>query len=326
LDAACQGLNEKVTLPVTLGRPVLSAAPTPETLFEDVLEHLGDATPYSILADGYQTGALAGPLVNGAAPLNAVLEKLCRYAFRTCRLQGGYLTLRHQYWATARAQEPPARAVRRWDDNRRRFGYLRFADTLEIGGRLTADQAETYQTYVEWEAQGQGSPLEGDLHQSGPVLRFLYSMPPVTRRLLEAGSAVRMRTLPQRCLRFAPQIFLEAADAISGHEDFDYPEGPFVAGTGFAREDELEGRWTEARVTLTRKPQKWVFSDFTCHFIEDDAELKDLLENLRELDPKYKPQVIDGELIEVAFTIPGAAPVRHWFLNPTHELAKSTGQ
>lgn len=326
LDPTCEALKAEVTLPVTVLPPSPRHPSGTETRCEEVLEQLADRTSYSILADAYQTGALEGPLASGATPLNVVLRNLCRYFTRKCRLQNGYLLLRHRYWARARAKEPPARAVRRWDDHRRRYGYLRFTDTIEIGGRLTAEQAETYQTYVEWEAQGQGSPLEGDLHQSGPVLRFLYSLPITTRRALEAGSTVQMRSLPQRCLRYAPPIFLEAADPISGHEDFDYPEGPFIAGTGFAREDELEGRWTEARVTLTRKPQRWVFSDFNCELIEDDAQLKDVLDNLRELDPKYKPQVIDGELIEVAFTIPGAAPVRHWFLNPTHELLPHSGQ
>lgn len=326
LDEGCRRLRQPVKLPEPPKEPSPGSGPAvaqaeETTSFEDVLEQLADRTPYAIVADGYYTGDLSGPLVKGEKPLCDVLERATRIFNRRCRLDGSYLLFRHGDWATKRATEPPARLVRRWEESIRKYAALPFRDVVEMGGRLTPEQTEILE--ARWNcgvAEGLLELLKMDLRQSGPVLRLLRALPAGLRKSLNQGEELPLHLLPPAAVAGAREAILESTAEIHGYEGHNLAdEKPYVAGTGFALEDRLEALWNQARIRLSRRPITWVFTSLGVHLIEKPDDLKEAMDQERGFTPPGQPvklQRIEGELIEVSFRMPGVEPVSHFFLDP----------
>lgn len=280
LDAAARALHEPVTLEARLSPPVEGERRVPEAWFDEALEQLSQQVSYPILADGYLTAPHTGAFGPPKAAFARVLERLCRSSGRTCRLDKGWLLFRHGQWARARAHEPPARAVRRWEESIRRYGYLRFADTVEIVGGLSEEQARLFEASLQWKKRhGIAGALRADLEQSRPALRLLRALPASLRSALERGREISLRQLPPSALRHAASVFLEAADHLVGDEDLEELQDPderFVIGAGFAREDELEARWLATRLRLGRRPQRWMLTPFGPEPIQSEEERRRL--------------------------------------------------
>lgn len=330
VDETCRGLRDPVTLPSPKPDPLNARIPglprLPGTSWlEDSLEHLSRLVPYPIIADGYVGGGLGGVVLEGEKPLHAALERLAHCFDRDIRFRDGYLLFRHANWAVQRSREPPARLVRKWQASIDRYGALRFADLLEIAGRLSPQQAENLSArLVEPIPDSISTLLSADLEQSSAVLRFLHGLPAPVFARLEQGQTLPFRALPAPALRMASQLMDESWPG-GGSEHDELPDGTrYVVGSGFRREDELERLLLQGRVRIVRKPVRWLWEDHGWALFENDAEFQQRFEQWRAALPELKPsdlRPIEGEMIQVELLLPGAEPLTHYFLHPTRQLA-----
>lgn len=314
LDAKAAGLREAITLPAVKTPP----GKEPAGRFADVLEQLAARVPYPILADGYTMGRFGRQLAGERKPLAEILTHLCQTAFRRCSYNQGYLLFRHTDWAIHRAMEPPARWVQWWEEDLDTYGALPIRDLIEIGGRLTPEQIEMLQ--YRWrgqEAEGINWMLKADTEQSGAMLRLLHTLPAGASRSLEAGQPLLLRTLPTACHRHARICLQEATDRLGSFFEGHTRDGkPWVPGMGFLEEDRQEAAFGMATLSLKRQPATWFIGSMGFHLTR---EVKEALEAELPFNPKATEkdlQRIEGELIEVTLSVPGAEPVSHLFAVP----------
>jgi hypothetical protein len=318
LDEASKRLQETIAIP----SPKPTRDEQPQIDLTDVLKGIAGQTPYSLIADAYPSGRMPANFAVGKHSLTEFLARTCRVFTRDCRLQNRYLTFRHTDWATKRAAEPPVALVRRCRASLERYGALRFADTVDAG-RLSPEQAETLTLRLGKAATGGTRRLlESDLEQSGPVLHLLSRLSPTQRGGLERGDEISPNILPPHARSLVRDAVLTATDLVAGYENDVDPRGrPFQPGDGFALEDRLEAQWLASRIRLTRKPVAWISGEMGIRIVEDPATYRKDAE-----DPQLGEkglELVCGDLIKVVFAVPGAAPVEHWFLDPTKERPKA---
>jgi hypothetical protein len=316
LPPEVKALSQPITLEPAKWQEPMPGTQTPVAYFtlEDLLPQIAKQVDYPLIADAYtesrQTSRLPASL-----PLAELLARIRQAFWRGVNLDRGFLTLRHAAWADQRAAEPPVALVRRCRQTMKRLGMLRFAESMEVAGTLSPQQIDT----LAWALHEEMPPLYHneflrDFEESGLVYRLLYALPPALRKQLDRGAELQLAAFPPVAL--APLREMIVASAGSGYEDDVRGDGSrYQLGTGFQREDLLERVWMATRVRLARKPSSWAVTKLGVYSDEEEAER---MERGRGYvtDPRDKPRIVQGDEIEVTFTVPGAEPISHSFVDP----------
>jgi hypothetical protein len=311
LDERAAALRVQVALPAG------KSAGQPGIRWADFLEAVSKQVSYPILADDYSLVDWAQPLDPVNEPLAGLLTRACKAYQRTCSFQGDYLRFRSPEWPTRRAMEPPTRLVRRWEADLAAYRSLPLRDLMEIAGRLTREQADVLQQ--RWRGQipdGLSIALELDLAQSGTMLRLLHGLPLGAWRTLESGAAIPFGALPLPCRSYARRCFSESTDFLTTEGVPALDGQPQTPGAGFLEEDRKDAAWARAVLSLRREPMSWYIGTMGLFQAKDPREAleQELPYHPKLTEKDLKP--VEGELVEVVLTAPGAAPVAHMFLVP----------
>lgn len=323
-SAEVKALSQPISIePAKRHEPTPGGQPT-ETYatLPDLLPQVGKQVSFPLLADAYTESSWMSRLPT-SLPLGDLLGRINKTFWRDVKLDRGYITLRHAGWADRRAAEPPIALVRRCRASMKRFGMLRFAESMEAAALLSQEQIDTLAWALHEDMPPQyHNTFIRDFEESAIVYRLVYALPPTVRKQFDSGRELPLAAWPAAAVLPLRPMILGSAGA--GYENEEQEDGShYQLGTGFKREDLLERAWLTTRVRLVRKPTTWVVTGLDIYPNEEDAQRLE-----RELgyptDPNEKPKVVQGDEIEVTFTVPGSEPFAHSFVDPKQVLSPGT--
>jgi RNA polymerase sigma-70 factor (ECF subfamily) len=171
-------------VPLVVGRSSLIGS-EPHVTTADVLEALHQATGRPIIADYYTRLYEPGRASVRGQTLFAALNQICDTMRLRWNRDGEWLQLRSASYYDDRLKEVPNRLLKRWAAVRRKHGFLRLEDLIEIAGLTDAQLAGAEMAEGAKACYGLA---EWDLarhHLVLPGLRYLAGFTPEQRRKAE---------------------------------------------------------------------------------------------------------------------------------------------